>query len=98
MTYTTLDVDGTEAPMKMRGKKPTLEEMQAVVGGYIERVSFKGGEMWVNEDGLGLGLPVNVKATELAQTGAFAGNVIVGRVLVSRFKKRASKTASVERS
>lgn len=34
------------------GKKFTLEELQGLVGGYIERVSMSDGKsMYVNEDG-----------------------------------------------
>lgn len=75
MTYTVLDVDGTESALVMGGSKPTLAEMQAVVGGYIERVTIRGGELWVNEEGRLHGLPVNDAASVLA------GGLIVGRVL-----------------
>ena len=49
--------------------KPTLEEMQKRVGGYIQFCPLprgcKGMLMVVNEDGLGLKLPYNAKASEL---------------------------------
>lgn len=66
------------------GKKFTLKEMQDHVGGYIERVSLGGNdEMWVNEEGLLKGLPLNQKATALVRLRApgFPG-LIVGDVLV----------------
>lgn len=53
-------------------KAPTLEQMQAAVGGYIETVPYftaycnhKRGQCYANEDGILKGLPVNTKATEL---------------------------------
>lgn len=49
-----------------KGAKFTLEELQGIVGGYIERAHTHGGAaMWVNEDGIRLGLPVNHLATVL---------------------------------
>jgi hypothetical protein len=61
------------------GKKLTLKEMQAIVGGYIERVVIpKVGDMYVDEEGLLKGKPVNQMAS-LA-----AGRMIVGDVLIVR--------------
>ena len=61
-------------------KKPTLEEMQGWVDGFIAPVSirYKGraATMVVNEDGLVRGLPVNPQASELA------GFTIVGDAFV----------------
>ena len=50
------------------GQDYSLEEMQAIVGGYIETVPCKqpGMMMVVNEEGKLLGLPRNDKATALA--------------------------------
>lgn len=57
--------------------EPSLEECQAAVGGLIEAVYLPEGRlMYVNENGLLLGLPVN----ELAS--AYAGRSIVGDVLI----------------
>ena len=61
------------------GKKLTLEEMQAAVGGYIERVVIpKVGEMYVDEEGLLKGKPINQMASLIA------GMPIVGDVLIVR--------------
>jgi hypothetical protein len=53
------------------GHKPTLKELQEIVGGYIEVVyrtrfnpTFQG-QMIVNEDGYSMSLPVNTKGTEV---------------------------------
>lgn len=45
----------------------TYEIMSKQVGGYIEPVNLFGGDvvMWVNEDGIGLGLPFNNNATAM---------------------------------
>jgi hypothetical protein len=49
--------------------KPTLEAMQKMVGGYIQFAPMpkghKGMLIVVNEDGLGLKLPYNMRASEL---------------------------------
>ena len=68
--------DGTSAEIKPKGKKLSLEEMQAAVGGYIERVSVRGGEIYVDEDGIAKGLPLNQKASEIAGMD-LRGNALV---------------------
>lgn len=56
---------------------PTLEEAQAIVGGYVEMVMLpEGDQMLVNEDGLMLKLPLNTVASMIA------GRPIVGDVVV----------------
>lgn len=58
-------------------RKPTLEEAQGFVGGYVEFVPWGGEEqVLVNEDGWGLNLPVNVLATAVFRT-QLVGNVLV---------------------
>lgn len=65
----TIKANGDEERLKFDGH-PTLEQMQALVGGYIEHldVDFEGKRqhMLVNEEGLFRGLPVNTKATMIA--------------------------------
>ena len=60
--------------------KPTLKEMQELVGGYIEplqvRHEGKSRTMVVNEEGLLMNLPRNPGAS------AIAGTVIVGNVFI----------------
>jgi len=74
--------DGTEAEVKPKGKTLSLEEMQAAVGGYIERVQIRGGEVYVDEDGRMKGLPLNMKASMLA------GMDLCGNALVLTREKR----------
>ena len=59
------------------GKYFTLEEMQAVVGGYIEIVYLKDKLMIVNEEGRLNRLPLNYLATKM-----YGKDFIVGDVLV----------------
>lgn len=52
----------------------TLEEMQSLVGGYVEMVGLPDHDAYLNEDGAALNLPVNPTATrvmkrELARAG-----------------------------
>lgn len=62
-----------------------LEELQEIVGGYIEIVHLKGGRyMVVNENGLMLGLPDNPAAGlivmlegEYPDNGNIVGNVLI---------------------
>lgn len=70
--------DGTEISIEPKnGKDFKLNELQPIVGGYIEIVHIEGDNlMVVNEEGKLERLPLNVKATELAR------QVIVGDVLV----------------
>ena len=59
----------------------TLEELQKLVGGFIEIVQTKGGtSMVINEEGKLKGLPINEMATQVYQHGDV--DPIVGDVLV----------------
>jgi hypothetical protein len=60
---------------------PTLEELQKLVGGYIEVHRLRNGDdLVMNEDGLMQNLPINQEATKLfmASGGAsqICGNVV----------------------
>lgn len=59
--------DGTViAEMPNNGKTFSLEELQTIVGGFIEIVALADGSVMVlNEEGKLLGLPFNAKATVL---------------------------------
>lgn len=64
-----------------------LEEMQEIVGGYIQLfylMNDEGEVIVMNEDGKIEGLPMNHKATELAAKRLFQGDYIVGDVLVCK--------------
>lgn len=55
----------------------SLQELQGVVGGYVEVVSLSGDDvMVINEEGRLTGLPHNTKASVIAR------DYIVGNVLV----------------
>lgn len=66
------------------GEKFTLEELQGLVGGYIERVPMSNGKsMYVNEEGKLNGLPYNEKATQiLRHQGRIPNDHIVGDVII----------------
>ena len=61
------------------GKDFSLEEMQAIVGGYIEIVYLDNGQiMVVNEEGKINGLPLNENASMLVgYTDLIMGDVLV---------------------
>lgn len=60
-----------------------LEELQEVVGGYIELVRLNDGRIIVvNEDGLNLNLPVNIEATNILRRDHSTAQYIVGNAIV----------------
>ena len=60
-----------------------LEEMQEIVGGYIEIVRLNDGRVIiVNEDGLSLNLPVNIEATNILRRDHSTTQYIVGNAIV----------------
>ena len=71
-----LKVDGT---IEQMGWKPSLEELQAAVGGYIEMVRTNNvGYLYCNEEGKLLGLPVNMAATTMIEhDDVIRGDVVV---------------------
>ncbi len=74
---TLLKTDGTATEVKpANGKKFTLAEAQALVGGYVERVRARNGFLLVNEEGLLKGLPWNLAASGMV------GFTLVGDVVL----------------
>lgn len=60
-----------------------LEELQEVVGGYIEVVRLNDGRIIiVNEEGLNLNLPVNIEATNILRRDHSTTQYIVGNAIV----------------
>ena len=55
----------------------SLEEMQAIVGGYIEIVSLGDDLMVVNEEGKLIGLPINDVATAMITNDIIVGDVLI---------------------
>jgi hypothetical protein len=67
--------------------KPSLKQMQDMVGGLVQRVSVRVDgrtrDMIVNEEGLILGLPFNIEASKLwAESYQQGGGMIVGDAIV----------------
>lgn len=61
--------------------KPTLEEAQKIVGGYVEIANGghfrgKGGQLIVNEDGLNKNLPYNTVASNIYKRSPIVGDAI----------------------
>lgn len=60
-----------------------LEELQEVVGGYIEIIRLNDGRIIiVNEEGLLQGLPVNIEATNILRRDHSTTQYIVGNAIV----------------
>ena len=60
-----------------------LEEMQKIVGGYIEIIRLNDGRLIiVNEEGLLQGLPVNIEATNILRRDHSTTQYIVGNAIV----------------
>lgn len=67
------------------GDKFTLEELQNVVGGYIQIVPLvkRGEQLICNEEGLRLKLPVNATASEYCAGETFWGqDFLLGDILI----------------
>lgn len=70
------------------GHSFTLEELQELVGGYIENVYLDDGRiMIVNEEGKFSGLSLNKKATDIADAVILPWDVIVGDAVVGTYKE-----------
>jgi hypothetical protein len=73
-----IKADGTVTDViPEKGKKFTLQELQKMVGGYVERVKLPGRRVMIaNEDGYAMGLPHNGRASEIAGTD-IVGDVVL---------------------
>lgn len=80
-----IKTDGTRREVQPAGGTYfTLEEMQAIVGGYVEQVWLdENTTMFLNEEGKLEGLPFNIEATKVFLSHYPESNdFIVGDVLV----------------
>lgn len=78
-----IKTDGSVSEFKPAGKRITLEEMQKIVGGYIEMLHLDGRSkkvLVVNEEGKLKNLPINHKATLMAKSD-WIQDIIVGDVI-----------------
>ncbi len=66
---------------RMSDKKPTLEEAQAIVGGYVQLLELPGGsQMLIDEDGITKQREVNEEATLMTHRlylGSILGDVLI---------------------
>jgi hypothetical protein len=60
---TLLKTDGTEEEIVLE----SLNQIQTLIDGYFEQINVEGGLLMVNEDGISRNLPLNDKASQLAQ-------------------------------
>lgn len=94
---TVINPDGSRGQIKPEGRdgKPTLQQMQSAVGGYIEQLDFTipGVTVWVNENGMMEGLRVNrlglEEARKYASKRGMHHEAVLGPVLIVDNRKRA---------
>jgi len=80
-----ITVEGIETVVTPKnGTHFELKELQDIVGGWIEAVYFDAENvMIVNEEGKLMGLPFNLKATQLFRIETKLADFIVGNVLIT---------------
>jgi hypothetical protein len=83
MRAATINAETLEVMLIDLPRENGLSIMQEAVGGYIECVSFDDYEMWLNEEGKLIGLPVNEAATAIWEMEYGATDVIMGNVLMT---------------
>ena len=80
-----INTDGNISEVEIP-KENSLEFLQKCVGGFIQIVYLKDGDiMYINEEGKLMGLPRNNIATKMyldANPGAITGDYIVGNTIV----------------
>lgn len=75
----------SQCHLTLTDKEPSIEDMQRIVGGYIEHVGLRAADGVVNEEGKLHELPVNALASELYDNPQ---DLIVGNMLVLCGKAR----------
>jgi hypothetical protein len=82
-----LKTDGTISEVKpASGESFSLEELQGMVGGYIQMVRTHTGDWLVcDEDGISKRLPFNEQATERYRYGSH--DTIRGNVVIATYKE-----------
>ena len=72
-----------------RTKPIEFSQLQKIVGGYIEMITLKNGDQIVfNEDGISLGLPINLDASRIVSVDCGFPQSIVGHAVVLKNKAR----------
>ena len=87
--YKRLDLNFRIIPVKPRNKKKfSLEEVQEMIGGYVEIVYLNGDDILLcDEEGRLKSLLTNSMATERAKAMGFKGDVLVGDILFLKDKE-----------
>jgi len=78
MIYEQITTEGKLITISV-GYEPNLQEMQKAVGGYYAEATcvIPDGKLFVNEEGLLLGLPTNEIVTSYLVNGYIVGDVLV---------------------
>lgn len=72
-----IKADGETESVDIVKGNAQLDQLQTLVGGYIEHLRLSDGDdMWMNEDGLRLGLAPNMLASLIAEQ-SIVGDVVV---------------------
>lgn len=82
---TVIRTSGEITELKPKGRRVSLEELQAAVGGYIEMVTLKNKIIICNEEGKLMNLPLNEKVTQMFQLACGTSDVIVGDAILADF-------------
>lgn len=80
---TVIRTNGEITELKPKGRRVSLEELQAAVGGYIEMVTLKNKIIICNEEGKLMNLPLNEKVTQMFQLSCGTHDVIVGDAILA---------------
>lgn len=79
-----VDVDTVAMTIELPTGSAQLDALQKEVGGYIEAVHLTPDfTLWINEDGKGLELPYNPRATFLATDVLRPGDYIAGDAVLT---------------
>lgn len=84
MKATVYKTDGSSYPVKPNnGKSFSLEELQKIVGGFIENIYLNDGSvMVVNEEGKIYALELNKEATRILRYNFKTNDFVVGDVII----------------
>ena len=97
-TVVVVDVDGSARRCDLVDTRIGLEFLQGCVGGWVEVVAVTSGlDMWCNEEGRLVGLPVNRVASRLLQAFG-AGQLYVGPVVFTGGTDRHGCTLGLDES
>jgi hypothetical protein len=83
MKAVVIDAETQEARLIDIDPDKSLATLQESVGGWVECVGFPNFDMWLNEEGKLIGLPVNRAATKLWESQYGPTDVMMGNVVIT---------------